>query len=129
MVVVQAHGFDLVRPFDLYRIAMSMKHDAMGFMSCANGLADRVAELFGKRHLVAGQYGHVQAKLAQGRGGFHGNEAVADDHHPLAGAGAVQNLLRMGFGAQEEHLRQVGAGQRQRVGYAAGGQQRGVVCQ
>ncbi|MNP20228.1 hypothetical protein D3C76_1127920 [compost metagenome] len=98
-------------------------------MQRQNRLADAVAELFGERHRMAGQHRDLQAVLAQGGSGFHGDETVADDHRPLTGLGAVQNLLRIRLGAQDEHLRQVRAGQLRSNGDTACRQQGGVVLQ
>ncbi|MNY16991.1 hypothetical protein D3C86_1502870 [compost metagenome] len=78
---------------------------------------------------MASQNGDVQTVFAQGRSRLQGNETVADDHRSLARLRSGQNPLRLILRAQHEDLRQVGTGQRERVGRTAGGEQRGVIRQ
>ncbi|MNR51849.1 hypothetical protein D3C85_1715870 [compost metagenome] len=69
-----------------------MEDDPLAFVQLADAAADALAQLPGQGDLVAGDQVHLHAVLAQGRGGFQADEAVADDHCRLAGLGSVQQV-------------------------------------
>ncbi|MNI26216.1 hypothetical protein D3C73_799030 [compost metagenome] len=104
-----------------------MKHHAVGHVTSQNRLADSLTELLGKGHCVACQHRDVQAVFAQGGGGLHGDETVADDQRALTGLCGGQDGLCLVFRAQQEHLRKVGTRQFEWFGGPACGEQRGIV--
>jgi hypothetical protein len=124
--VVQQHRFDFAVANDFPDFVIGDEFHPC--CSCsARIFTHGCAELRGKRNGVAGADRYVEPELAQGRGAFQGDKAVADDQRPLFGFGGAHDLFSLGFRTQDEHLRQISAGQLQRIGLAAGGEYRGVV--
>ncbi|MCY1424707.1 hypothetical protein D9M71_404670 [compost metagenome] len=92
LTVGQQHGFDLALALDPHDFGGAVEGDPLAFVQLADAAADALAQLLGQRHFVAGDQVHLQAVLAQGRGGFQADETVADDHYRLAGFGRVKQV-------------------------------------
>lgn len=109
--VVQQHRLDLAVASDFPGFVIGDEFHPVRLVQCTDRLAHGFAKLCGERNDVAGDDRDVETELAQGRGAFEGDEAVADDYRTLLGSGRAHDLFGLRFRAQDKHLRQIGTGQ------------------